>query len=53
LLHLPDIGVYGNTHFAFSDLNNVQIADLLSDFLKSKGLDKRGPDADKEKGAKK
>ena len=23
LLHLPEIGVYGNTHFPFSDLNNV------------------------------
>ena len=28
ILHLPDIGVFGNTHFAFSNLNNVQIADL-------------------------
>jgi len=33
LLHLPDIGITGNTHFAFSDLNNVQIANLLSQFL--------------------
>jgi hypothetical protein len=41
LLHLPDIGVYGNTHFAFSDLNNVQIADLMSKYLHEKGLDKR------------
>ena len=40
LLHLPTIGVRGNTHFAFSDLNNQKIADLLSKFLKSKGLDK-------------
>jgi hypothetical protein len=40
LLLLPEIGVYGNTHFEFTDLNNVQIADLLSDFLKNKGLDK-------------
>jgi len=29
LIHLPDIGIYGNTHFMFSDLNNVQIAGLL------------------------
>jgi hypothetical protein len=41
LLHLPDAGIYGNTHFAFSDLNNLQIADLLSGYLKKKGLDKR------------
>ncbi len=42
LLHLPDIGIHGNTHFAFSDLNNVQIADLMSQFLHDKTLDKRG-----------
>ncbi len=40
LVHLPDIGIKGNTHFPFSDLNNVQIADLMSDWLKGKGLDK-------------
>jgi len=39
VVHLPEIGIYGNTHFPFSDLNNVQIADLLSKFLKEKGLD--------------
>lgn len=39
LVHLPDLGVRGNTHFPFSDLNNLQIADLLSDFLKTKRLD--------------
>jgi pimeloyl-ACP methyl ester carboxylesterase len=40
VVHLPEIGIKGNTHFAFSDLNNVQIADLLSRWLKKKGLDK-------------
>jgi para-nitrobenzyl esterase len=35
----PEIGVKGNTHFPFSDLNNVEIADLLSAWLKEKGLD--------------
>ncbi len=39
LIHLPEIGIKGNTHFPFSDLNNVEIADLLSLFLKKKGLD--------------
>lgn len=39
VLHLPEIGIKGNTHFLFSDLNNVQIADLLSGWLKDKGLD--------------
>lgn len=40
VVHLPEIGIRGNTHFAFSDLNNVEIADLLSQWLKDKGLDK-------------
>ncbi|WP_329577484.1 alpha/beta hydrolase [Streptomyces sp. NBC_01361] len=38
LVHLPEIGIKGNTHFLFSDLNNVQIADRISDFLATKGL---------------
>jgi hypothetical protein len=39
LIQLPEIGIKGNTHFPFSDLNNVEIANLLSQFLKKKGLD--------------
>ena len=39
LVHLPALGIRGNTHFPFSDLNNLQIADLLSAYLKQKGLD--------------
>lgn len=39
LVELPEIGVFGNTHFMMSDLNNVEIADLLSNWLKEKGLD--------------
>ena len=39
LVHLPEIGVRGNTHFPFSDLNNVRIADLMSEFLARKGID--------------
>lgn len=38
LIHLPEIGITGNTHFAFSDLNNVQIADVVSKFMKEKNL---------------
>lgn len=40
LLHLPDIGIRGNTHFVMSDLNNVKIADVVSAYLKKTGLDK-------------
>jgi hypothetical protein len=39
VLVLPEIGITGNTHFPMLDLNNVEIADLLSAFLKAKGLD--------------
>ncbi|EGI77177.1 alpha/beta hydrolase [Hylemonella gracilis] len=39
LVHLPQIGIRGNTHFLMSDLNNVQIADLVSKFLSEKKLD--------------
>jgi hypothetical protein len=38
---LPDLGIHGNTHFPMLDLNNVEIADLLSEYLSSKGLDRR------------
>ena len=40
VVHLPEIGVTGNTHFPFSDLNNVQIADLMENWLHEKGLNK-------------
>lgn len=39
LVHLPGIGVRGNTHFMMSDLNNVEIADQVSKFLTEKKLD--------------
>ncbi|QIA09884.1 alpha/beta hydrolase [Draconibacterium halophilum] len=40
VVHLPEIGIKGNTHFPFSDLNNVKIAGLMSEWLNEKGLDK-------------
>ena len=39
VVHLPKVGIKGNTHFPFSDLNNVEIADHLSAWLKEKQLD--------------
>lgn len=39
VIHLPKIGLYGNTHFPFSDLNNVEVANHLSKWLHEKGLD--------------
>ena len=39
VVHLPEIGIRGNTHFLMSDLNNAQIADHLSQYLAQKRLD--------------
>jgi hypothetical protein len=39
VLMLPDAGLVGNTHIPFADLNNVEVADLLSAFLHQHGLD--------------
>jgi hypothetical protein len=39
VVHLPEIGIRGNTHFPFSDLNNLEVADQLSKFLEKKDLD--------------
>lgn len=39
LVHLPEVGIKGNTHFPMSDLNNLEIANHLSRFLKDKKLD--------------
>jgi pimeloyl-ACP methyl ester carboxylesterase len=41
LLRLPDVGIYGNTHAPFLDLNNLEVADLMSKFLHEKDLDDR------------
>lgn len=38
VVHLPGIGIHGNTHFPFSDLNNLKIADLMYSFLENKQL---------------
>lgn len=42
VVHLPELGIHGNTHFPFSDTNNVEIANLLSRFLAEKHLDGGG-----------
>lgn len=38
-IELPHAGMHGNTHFLMADLNNVEVANLLADFLARKGLD--------------
>ena len=39
VIHLPGVGLHGNTHFPMSDLNNIEVADLLSEWLHTKALD--------------
>lgn len=39
ILFLPSVGLKGNTHLPFADLNNVAVADQLSVFLRRTKLD--------------
>jgi len=39
VVFLPKKGIRGNTHFPFSDLNNVEVADHLSKWLRSNNID--------------
>lgn len=39
VIHLPDKGLQGNTHFMFSDKNNKDVARLLENWLHQKKLD--------------
>jgi pimeloyl-ACP methyl ester carboxylesterase len=39
IVHLPEIGIKGNTHFIMSDLNNKVIVDLIAKWAKEKKLD--------------
>jgi len=41
VLLLPEAGLSGNTHIPFADVNNVEVADLVSAFLAKHGLDAR------------
>ena len=40
LIHLPEIGIKGNSHFLMQEKNNAEIMKLALDWLKKKGLDK-------------
>lgn len=39
VIHLPELGIYGNSHFLMQEKNNAQIAEIIADFLSEKGLD--------------
>ena len=44
LIYLPDMGIYGNTHAAFADTNNLEIADIMEKWLKNfKNIRKNPP----------
>jgi len=38
VVDLPDIGIRGNSHFPMMDRNNGEIADLIENWLRDKGL---------------
>ncbi|MCI5830467.1 MAG: alpha/beta fold hydrolase [Treponema sp.] len=39
IVDLPKIGLYGNTHFIFSDTNNDKVAENILSWMHEKGLD--------------
>ena len=39
LVHLPERGITGNSHFLMGEKNNAQLAELMADWLKEKELD--------------
>ena len=34
VIHLPEKGIHGNSHFMFQEKNNVEIADLIDEWIK-------------------
>lgn len=40
-LFLPQVGVFGNTHYPFADTNHRQVADQIKLWMQQQGLDKR------------
>ena len=41
VIYLPEIGITGNDHAMFSDVNNLDIADVISKELSEMGLDRK------------
>lgn len=41
IILLPEIGIKGNTHAMFADMNNIEIADILEQYFHEKDLDGR------------
>ncbi|MFD2135816.1 hypothetical protein ACFSLT_12490 [Novosphingobium resinovorum] len=36
MLHPPELGIHGNTHLMMQDRNNLQIADLIIDWMETR-----------------
>jgi hypothetical protein len=52
-LFLPEVGVFGNTHYPFADTNHTQVADQIKLWMKEHGLDRgggRGDDDNDDRG---
>ncbi len=39
VIRLPDVGIYGNSHFPFAERNNQEVAQALKAWLSEKKLD--------------
>ena len=39
LLHLPELGIHGNTHFLMAEKNNQEIFSLIRQWINQQGLD--------------
>jgi len=39
-ISLPDVGIFGNTHYAMADTNIKQVAPVVLNWLTEQGLDK-------------
>lgn len=48
LIHLPQVGIKGNSHFLFAEKNNKQLADMLSEWFKENKLDVYAQDGNKQ-----
>lgn len=41
LIHLPEIGIRGNSHFLMAENNNQQLAQLIENWLKKNNLSRK------------
>ena len=48
VVHLPDLGIRGNSHFLFQEKNNAELAALVEDWLRERGLAAPAPQPRKE-----